>query len=252
MKLLLTGAEGFIGSALSQHLAMFMDVDHFEGDVRNESDWDKYKDTKYEVLVHLAGLAGVRESIEMPEIYYDNNVNGTQRALEFGKSNCHKVLYASSSNIYEWWSNPYATTKMINEAQAMSYPNAKGMRFHTVWPGRDDMLFDMLCNNKVTYINANHTRDWIHVQDLCSAIWCTIQNWYNIDQTALDYGNGTETKVLELAETVFDWKGEIRNENPSGERVHTCADIGWLLELGWQPHYDILNVDKETKIARYN
>lgn len=240
MKILLTGEDGFIGKNLSRYLSHFTNVHYFEGDVRKQEDWDKHKGIKFDVLIHLAALAGVRESIEQPEIYYDNNVNGTQKALEFGKKECQKVLYASSSNVYEWWGNPYATTKMMNEAQAMSYHNAKGMRFHTVWPGRDDMLFKGLENGTIEYINAGHTRDWIHVQDLCDAIWIVIKNWYSIEDKALDFGNGQEVSVLKLAQDRFNWDGEIRRENPQGERVHTKANIEYLKKLGWSPKYNIL------------
>ena len=248
MKVLLTGAEGGIGSHLMAHMTnLGHTVIPFEGDIRDWDNWAVYLDTKWDVLIHLAALAGVRTSFEEPELYYDNNVNGTRNALQFGSMCCEKVLYASSSNAYEWWGNPYAATKKMNEVQAEDHFNAKGMRFHTVWPGRDDMLYKKLSKGEVTYINASHYRDWIHVDDLCNAIVTIINNWTKIDKKVLDIGTGSSFNVLEMAQKIFNWEGEIRQENPVGERVKTQANVQYLFDLGWKPEKDILDADSHSK-----
>jgi len=41
--------------------------------------------------------------------------------------------------------------------------------------------------------------------------------------------------------------GEYRSENPQGERVHTKANIEYLLKLGWTPQRNILNVNSHTE-----
>lgn len=242
MKILLTGWEGCVGSALSTYLkADGHTIEHFDGDIRDWQKWIPYVGEKWDALIHLAAIPGVRKSFEIPEEYYDHNVNGTTNALAFGSMVCAKHLYASSSNAYEWYGNPYAATKKMCEVAAERHPNAKGMRFHTVWPGRDDMLFKKLSRGEVSYINANHYRDWIHIDDLCNAILTILTNWGNIDKKVLDIGTGTTFNVLEMAEQVFGWTGEIRYENPAGERVKTQADVDYLYELGWKPEKDIFN-----------
>lgn len=238
MKILLTGYEGCVGSALSSHLKQQGHaVEHFQGDIRDWNAWVRYIDTKWDALIHLAAIPGVRRSFDIPEEYYDVNVNGTLLALAFGSMVCDKHLYASSSNAYEWYGNPYAATKKMCEVAAIRHLNAKGMRFHTVWPGRNDMLFKKLCRGEVSYINANHYRDWIHVEDLCDAILTILNNWSKIDKNVLDIGTGSTFNVLEMAEEVFDWTGEIRHENPAGERVKTQADVKYLYDLGWKPKF---------------
>ena len=111
----------------------------------------KIKKISPDIIIHLAALAGVRPSFDNPELYYDVNVNGTRNMLEFAEANTKHILYASSSNAYEWWGNPYAATKIMNEIQCEDY-SAIGMRFHTIWPGRDDMLFMKFKNNQVKYM----------------------------------------------------------------------------------------------------
>ena len=97
MKILLTGWEGCVGSSLSLYLRMEGHVvEHFQGDIREWDRWTHYCDTKWDALIHLAAIPGVRRSFDIPEVYYDHNVNGTRNALQFGSMVCEKHLYASS------------------------------------------------------------------------------------------------------------------------------------------------------------
>jgi len=241
MKILLRGHEGCVGSHLLKYLeSKDQEVVCFKGDIRDWNNWSMYVDEKYDALIHLAAIPGVRKSFEVPEEYYDHNVNGTRNALAFGSMVCDRHLYASSSNAYEWYGNPYAATKKMCEVAAEDHPNAKGKRFHTVWPGRDDMLYKKLERGEVTYINANHHRDWIHVDDLCNAIWAILVNFPSIHEKVLDIGTGKSFNVLDMAMQRFNWEGEIRQENPAGERVHTKANVEYLYRLGWQPKNNII------------
>lgn len=246
-KILITGVywdkEGMIGSALLKYLEdKGYQVTPFRGDIRDPLEWVKYSHQDYSVLIHLAAKPGVRESLEKPEYYWDVNVNGTANAFEWASLNNVDVLWASSSNAKEWWVNPYAASKKACEALGKaSHVVNIGMRFHTVWPGRDDMLFKMIENNQVKYINANHKRDFTHVDDICSAIETLMINRYAIhstyDNTIVDIGSGIGYNVLDV------WKKyakdpdniELRTDPTPHERVETLADIRVLTNLGWKP-----------------
>jgi nucleoside-diphosphate-sugar epimerase len=234
---LLTGAEGMIGS----HLKVFLRdkgfaIVEFEGDVCSYNDWNKYHSADY--LIHLAAFAGVRASITEPELFYNNNVDGMDCAINFAKRSKCAFLYASSSNAKEWWTNPYATTKKMNELQARVLNTSVGMRFHTVWPGRDDMLYKLLAAGNVKYINGDHYRDFIHIDDLCTAILTIMENYSNMSKV-VDIGTGHATPVLEVAKR-FGFDGEVRFDSAPHERTITKADIEYLLRLGWTPTRNIL------------
>ena len=104
MKILLTGSEGFIG----QHLKSFLKdkhqlicLDKKTGNNLLTCDLDYDVD----LVIHLAGLSGVRDSLDNPVDYWTNNVVATYRIFNQFK-NGPKILYASSSTAYEPWRNP--------------------------------------------------------------------------------------------------------------------------------------------------
>lgn len=252
MAILITGAEGMVGRNLKAHYErQGYNIVCFEGDTTNTLYWDRYmeyKEEKFDAIIHLAAYAGVRASFEKPERYYYNNTWSQQHFLEYGSKLTDKLIYASSSNAYEWWLNPYAGTKKMNECQARPY-KAVGMRFHTVFPGRDDMLFRKLERGQVTYINKHHYRDFIHVRDLCEGIQKIEQNFdwvYNETSGVCDIGTGHATPVAEVAK-IMGYTGEYVETEAKGERTHTEADIEYLLKLGWTPKRNILDVNCHTE-----
>ena len=131
MKIFVTGAAGFIGSHVCEHLIELgnsvIGLDNFdsfysreikelnlrelkqdqgfkfyEGDIRDNLTLDKIFSTEQvDVVIHLAAKAGVRPSIDSVMEYYDVNVNGTVCLLEsMRKHGTKKMLFASSSSIY--------------------------------------------------------------------------------------------------------------------------------------------------------
>ena len=100
-----------------------------------------------DLVIHLAGIGGVRESLADPKKYWDNNVEGTKRILEHYKDT--RVLFASSSSQYDPWRNPYAASKHCIEY--IPHDNCVAMRFHTVYSEtpRLNMFFDKLITGKL-------------------------------------------------------------------------------------------------------
>lgn len=257
MAILITGAEGMVGRNLKNYFEkQGQNVVSFVGDVTEDKCWEEYNDEKFDAIIHLAAYAGVRASFDAPHQYYNNNTLGMEKFLKYGIQMSSKLLYASSSNAKEWWLNPYAATKKMNECQARPY-RAIGMRFHTVFPGRDDMLFKKLQRKEVTYINKEHYRDFIHVADLCEAIDKIALNFdlvYNntiqdLDRNhpgVVDIGTGHSTPVVEVAK-IMGYEGEYTDAEAKGERVKTQANIEYLLQLGWTPKRNILDVNCHTE-----
>ncbi len=232
MKILVTGHRGFIGSHVFNHLTeLGLDVDGLD----RPDDIGNFVDVgcaDYDVIVHLAAYAALRDSVDNPEKFWENNVEKSKPIFDYCRKYNTRLLYASSAGVYEWWRNPYVMTKKVNEV--MAPPNSVGMRFFNVWAeegSRDDMLYEMLKQGTARYL-TRHKRDWIHVDDVCTAIAKLIYSDYT---GTVDVGTGVTTSVLELANALI---GE--NELPIQEWTPNEPDIlkanpVVLREMGWVP-----------------
>ena len=241
-KILLTGTRGYRpGFIAGNFLRLYGDkynIVEYEGDIRewNESKYHLVK--QFDFILHLAAMAGVHRSHEEPELYWDTNVTASKKIFE-SVENLIPVIYASSSSVYEWWLSPYATTKYAMEAIAPS--NSLGLRFHTVYGpnSRVDMIYDSLLKHDTKYV-TDHSRDWTHVEDVCSAIDICIEKYYSIDLPAIDVGNGHPVLVKDLADHLWP-DNNLPIKEVSGERYNTCADPSVLVQLGWKPKHHVLD-----------
>jgi len=240
MKVLITGHDGFIGRNALRILSDDFEMIPYEGDIRN------FKISEYYgAVLHLAALAGVRKSWQNPNEYWDVNVTGSAKVF----SECQRLnlrcVYASSSSIYEWWQNPYATSKKAMEEIAPPY--SVGMRFHTVYgpDSRPDMFYDMMLNNKVEYL-TDHKRDWTHVEDVVSAIKIILTD--TRVQGKMDIGTGNPVSVIDVARE-FGYR-DVPIREVTGERIVTHADNSQLRNLGWTPKFDIMKEVKNERIKR--
>jgi len=244
MKVLVTGYKGFIGSRVYSHLVgLGFDVTgiDFPVDIGNFAAYSDLYEPKFDVVIHLAAFAALRDSIDNPDKFWENNVVKSQPIFDYCRENNIRLLYASSAGAHGWWQNPYAITKKVNEIQAP--PDSVGMRFFNVWAeegSRTDMLYRMLEEGTAKYL-TRHRRDWIHVDDVVSAIGHLIPSTHT---GPIDIGTGQETSVLELANAMGKGNLPIKEDTP-GEPDTLCADTRSLTELGWSPTINILDRVKE-------
>jgi UDP-glucuronate 4-epimerase len=131
MKILVTGAAGFIGSNLAEKLARRGDevvgLDNFndyydpakkranekrlntypnfrmiEADIRDRSRMLAFfEEEKFDAVAHLAALAGVRNAVKFPELYVEVDFNGTQHLMDAARNNgVNNFVFASTSSVY--------------------------------------------------------------------------------------------------------------------------------------------------------
>lgn len=229
MKILITGSAGFIGSFLCKKLLEttnhrivgldnlndYYDVSlkearlsglntmknfvFVEGDISNKNLLDDlFAENKFDVVINLAAQAGVRYSIDHPDVYIQSNIVGFYNILE----ECRKypvkhLVYASSSSVYggntkvpfstdDKVDNPvslYAATKKSNELLAHAYSKlynipTTGLRFFTVYGpmGRPDMAYFSFTNKLIKgetieiFNYGNCKRDFTYVDDIVEGI----------------------------------------------------------------------------------
>ena len=155
------------------------------------------------VVVNLAAQAGVRYSIDHPDVYIESNLIGFYNILEACRHNpVEHLVYASSSSVYggnkkvpfsidDKVDNPvslYAATKKSNELLAHAYSKlynipSTGLRFFTVYgpAGRPDMFYysatqKLVAGKTIQIFNyGNCKRDFTYVDDIVEGILRVMQ-----------------------------------------------------------------------------
>ena len=165
-----------------------------------EGVFDQYRPA---VVVNLAAQAGVRYSIDHPDVYMESNIIGFFNILEACRNHpVEHLVYASSSSVYggnrkvpfsveDMVDNPvslYAATKKSNELLAHAYSKlynipSTGLRFFTVYgpAGRPDMFYysatdTLVAGGTIKIFNyGNCRRDFTYVDDIVEGILRVMQ-----------------------------------------------------------------------------
>lgn len=162
-----------------------------------------FTEYKPAVVVNLAAQAGVRYSIDHPDVYIESNLIGFYNILEACRNYpVEHLVYASSSSVYggnkkvpfsvdDKVDNPvslYAATKKSNELLAHSYSKlynipSTGLRFFTVYgpAGRPDMFYfsatqKLVSGKSIQIFNyGNCKRDFTYIDDIVEGVYRVMQ-----------------------------------------------------------------------------
>ena len=195
------------------------------------------------VVVNLAAQAGVRYSIENPDVYMESNLIGFYNMIEAcrhsydnGAEGVLHFVYASSSSVYgsnkkipysteDKVDNPvslYAATKKSNELLAHAYSKlygipSTGLRFFTVYgpAGRPDMAYfgftNKLVNNQMIQIfnYGNCKRDFTYIDDIVTGITkvmetAPLENEDGVRYKIYNIGNHQPENLLNFVEILQD------------------------------------------------
>jgi len=300
-KILVTGCAGFIGSHVCELLLAkgfeVIGIDNFDPFYNKSIKLDNLKAFKnhkkftfYEIditetlekipkqsidaIIHLAAKAGVRPSIEDPKGYFNTNIIGTERILEYMKNNAiTKLLFASSSSVYgnnikipfneddnvDFPISPYAFTKKAGELLNYYYHHMYNidiinLRLFTVYGPRQrpDLAIHKFVNKielneKITLFGDGlSARDYTYIDDTVQGIIKALQ--FCMNNTAvyliLNLGNNNPVKLNDLVNLIYQEMGKEKdvsytNMQP-GDVDITFADISKAQKiLNYSPVIDI-------------
>lgn len=286
MKCLVTGGAGFIGSHLvDQLLSLGMDVtvvdNYSTGRAANlahvaanpklricQADIADLATIKplfegVDWVFHLAALADIVPSIQMPLQYHVSNVDGTFCVLEAARAaGVKRLVYAASSSCYgipdvyptpetaePRPQYPYALTKYVGEQYVMHWAQVYklpcvSLRLFNVYGPRSRtsgtygavfgvFLAQKLAGQKYTVVgDGNQTRDFTFVTDVAAAFVRAAQS--DLHGEMMNVGSGDHYSVNRLVELLGGEKVHIPKR--PGEPDCTFADTSKIKRLlGWEP-----------------
>lgn len=293
-KVLLTGAAGFIGAKTVEKLlergVEVVGVDNLnnyydpalkkyrlsqiknpkftfkELDIEDKAGLQKlFQEHKFDVVFNLAARAGVRYSMENPDIYMTTNAMGSLNLLECMRE--HKVkkfVLASTSSLYAGQPmpfkedlpvntpiSPYAATKKAAEAMSYTYHYLYGIdvsvvRYFTVYgpAGRPDMspyiFADCLLKGEELPVfgDGTQSRDFTYVDDIAEG---TILAAKELGFEIINLGGGNNPysllQMIELMEKECGKKAKLKlSSKVKADMDVTWADISKAKKLlGWEP-----------------
>jgi len=237
-----------------------------------------FEKVDFTYIVHFAAESHVDRSITEPEIFIRTNVLGTQVLLEAAKrANIKKFVHVSTDEVYGELdfdpttffteetplqpSSPYSASKASSDLLVRAYYETYGLPINITRCSNNygpyhfpEKLIPLtisrvLNDQKVpVYGDGKNVRDWLHVQDHCSAIDLVMHSGeigevYNI-------GGHNEQKNLNVVKTIIRALGKSEDliefvEDRLGHDKRYAIDPTKIERLGWRPVYDF-----ETGIAQ--
>jgi UDP-glucuronate 4-epimerase len=295
MKILVTGGAGFIGSHLVEKLlaaghqvAILDDFnDFYDPQIKHANIARVAKDVtmyrvdlrdgalvrnlfhreKFETVAHLAARAGVRPSIQQPQLYYDTNVSGTLHLLDAASvTGVERFVFASSSSVYgisktvpfsedqhlTQTLSPYAATKIAAEFLCSTYSHLYQMRvvalrYFTVYGPRQrpDLAIHQFTRRIYArqpieqFGDGTTRRDYTYIDDVIQGTMAALK----YDGPLFDIFNLGESDTIQLKDLIeaiqnaLGKKAKInRMPEQPGDMPLTCADISKARKLlGYNP-----------------
>ncbi len=281
-KILLTGAAGFIGSNTASALLARGDVvvgvdnlnDYYDparkhanleevraaapdaekfifhkADIRDEAAMESlFAEHRFDAVIHLAAMAGVRASIEDPRLYLDVNLGGTLTLLEAARKHGQPIfVFASTSSVYGRTKvipfvetdradrplAPYPASKRAAELLGHSYfhlydQNFTALRFFTVYGprGRPDMMAYLVLDNIFRgkevplYNNGQMHRDWTYVDDIVQGIVAAADR--PLGYEVINLGRGKPTLLADFVRLI---EGLAKKRSDLVDQPMPAADI---------------------------
>jgi UDP-glucuronate 4-epimerase len=228
----------------------------------------------FDAVIHLAAMAGVRNSIHDPALYYDVNLNGTLALLDASTGRLPggtkavmsgPFVLASTSSVYGATDQipfvetdccdrplaPYAASKRAAELLGHTYHHLYGLnftalRFFTVYGprGRPDMMAYKVADSIFhgtdvpLFNNGQMHRDWTYVEDVVTAALSAADR--PLGYEVINLGRGQPVLLADFVTLIEKCAGRkaklVPGPMPDSDVPRTYADVSKAAQLlGYKP-----------------
>lgn len=230
-----------------------------------------------DVVVNFAAESDVDKSIENRNVFIETNIKGTQVLLDFAKMYDIRFIQISTDEVYGSLhstgsftedsplapNNPYAASKASADMLVMAYHRTFGLNVNITRCSNNygryqhpekfipRIITNALNEKKIPiYGTGKNIRDWIHVDDHCSAIDLVIQKGENGE--IYNIGGNNEWTNRQIAEQILHIVGKSSDllhfvpDRPGHDFRYAIDATKIKQQLQWDPKKPFLKSLKET------
>ncbi|MGD0034331.1 dTDP-glucose 4,6-dehydratase [Paenibacillus illinoisensis] len=249
-----------------------------KADITDAAQMDHLIGQGVDVIVNFAAESHVDRSILEPDVFVRTNVNGTQALLEAAKKhNITKFVQVSTDEVYGSLgptglfteetpvqpNSPYSASKAGGDLLVRAYHETFGLPVNITRCSNNygpyqfpEKLIPLMISRALAdealpvYGDGLNIRDWLYVEDHCSAIDLVIHQGRNGE--VYNIGGNNERTNMHIVNTILEQLGKPESlikyvqDRPGHDRRYGIDPTKTMSELGWKPKYTFETGIKET------
>lgn len=247
-------------------------------DITDAAEMDRLISQDVDVVVNFAAESHVDRSILEPDVFVRTNVNGTQVLLEAAKKyNVTKFVQVSTDEVYGSLgptglfteetplqpNSPYSASKAGGDLLVRAYHETFGLPVNITRCSNNygpyqfpEKLIPLMISRTLAdealpvYGDGLNIRDWLYVEDHCSAIDLVIHQGRNGE--VYNIGGNNERTNMHIVKTILEQLGKPESlikyvqDRPGHDRRYGIDPTKTMSELGWKPKHTFETGIKET------
>lgn len=249
-----------------------------KGDITNTELVNSLFDQGIDTVVHFAAESHVDRSILEPDVFVKTNVLGTQVLLEAArKYSVKKFVHVSTDEVYGTLgesglftedtplspNSPYSASKAGSDLLARAYHETFGLPINITRCSNNygpyqfpEKLIPLMIANALSdkalpvYGDGLNIRDWLYVEDHCSAIDLVLHK--GINGEVYNIGGNNERTNIQIIQTILPELGKPESliqyvkDRPGHDRRYGIDATKITEELGWKPKHNFETGIHET------
>lgn len=250
----------------------------FKADITDAAEMNRLIGQGVDVVVNFAAESHVDRSIMEPDVFVRTNVNGTQVLLEAAKKhNITKFVQVSTDEVYGSLgptglfteetplqpNSPYSASKAGGDLLVRAYHETFGLPVNITRCSNNygplqfpEKLIPLMISRALNdealpiYGDGLNIRDWLYVEDHCSAIDLVIHKGHTGE--VYNIGGNNERTNIHIVKTILEQLGKPESliqyvqDRLGHDRRYGIDPTKTMNELGWKPKHNFETGIKET------